>query len=71
MAPHSEWLSRKEAARYLTEIGYRISPKTLDNYAQNNNAGKGPPFDRFGWKTVRYRRGDLLAWAQNRTVRVG
>lgn len=64
-------LSRKEAARYLTEIGYRIAPQTLANMAQNNNQGSGPPFTRCGWASVFYLRADLKAWARERMTHVG
>ena len=65
-----EKFSRKEAARYLTALGYRISPKTLQNLASNNNRGDGPPFTRCGWKAVSYERTDLDAWAQARMVKI-
>lgn len=68
--PLKDFYSRKEAAIYLTAIGYKITAKTLTNLASNNNEGKGPPFDRLGWGSVRYGRGDLDAWAKARTVRV-
>jgi len=63
------WLSRKEAARFLAQIGCPISPKTLENLALNNNAGKGPPFTRVR-KYVRYDAADLRAWAEKSAVRV-
>lgn len=69
--PQKDWLSRKEAAIYLTSIGCRIAPKTLENLAANNNAGKGPAFTRNGWKMVQYKRGDLDLWAAARMTRVG
>jgi hypothetical protein len=68
--PVKDWLSRKEAAIYLSSIGCRISPRTLANLAANNNAGKGPPFKRFRWKLVQYRRLDLDTWAQRECVEV-
>lgn len=55
--------SRKEAARYLTSKGYRITPKTLQNLASNNNKGNGPAFTRMGWNhPVSYERADLDDW---------
>lgn len=66
----SEWLSRKEAARYLAAIGCPISVRMLEIRAANSNRGKGPPFTRIGWKTVRYSRVDLDEWAKRETVRV-
>lgn len=68
--PLKDFYSRKEAALYLTSIGYGIAAKTLENMANNNNKGKGPPFDRIGWGSVRYARADLDAWAKARTTRV-
>ena len=56
-------LSRKEAASYLETIGCpRISVRTLEKWAQDNNAGRGPPFTKLR-KAVGYRRTDLDAWA--------
>lgn len=69
--PQKDWFSRKEAAIYLTQIGCKIAPKTLENLSANNNAGKGPSFTRNGWKMVQYSRDDLDAWARRRMVRVG
>ncbi len=66
-----DWLSRKEAANYLTRIGCAISAKTLANLASNNNQGRGPPFDRIGWKAAQYRRIDLDAWAAARRTTIG
>lgn len=65
-----EWLSRKEAARYLESIGCPVSARSLETRAANNNEGRGPPFTRVGWKTVRYRKADLDAWAKREAVRV-
>ncbi len=69
-AADRDWLSRKEAAAYLTKHGYPISAGALANRAANNNKGKGPPFQRSGWKTVRYHRDDLDAWRKSATQRV-
>lgn len=63
-------MSRKEAARYLTALGHRITDKTLANLASNNNAGNGPAFTRSGWRTLFYTRADLDAWAKARSVKV-
>ena len=70
MLADETWLSRKAAAIYLTRNGYPISNRTLERLANNHNAGKGPPYSRLSWKTVRYRQSDLDAWAKARTVRV-
>lgn len=63
------WLSRKDAARFLANIGCPISAKTLANLAVNNNALSGPPFTRTR-KIVRYDAADLRAWAAREAVRV-
>lgn len=65
-----DFLSRKEAVAYLNSLGYPISISSLEKMASNNNAGNGPPFMRFRWKTVRYRRDELEAWAKRETVEV-
>jgi hypothetical protein len=57
-------LDRKEAARFLTERGYRTAPATLAKLAC---LGGGPAFESFGRKPL-YREADLLAWAQSRTT---
>lgn len=71
MAEPSEYLTRKEAAGYLARIGCPISAATLQKYAANNNAGKGPPFVRYRWRLVRYKRTDLDLWAKREGVRIG
>jgi len=65
-----DWLSRKEAAIYLGELGYPIAPKTLSNLGSNGNAKGGPPFTQYRWRMVRYRRADLELWARNQSRRV-
>ena len=64
------WLSRKEAAKHLTTLGYPVSHLTLQYLGCTKNSGKGPPYRRFGWRTVRYRRDLLEEWAQSRTEEV-
>jgi hypothetical protein len=64
------WLTRKEAAAFLSNIGCPITWGALANMASNNNAGKGPPFTRTGWRSVRYEPADLRAWADKNTTRV-
>lgn len=72
MQQFAEKLSRKEAARYLTQLGYRIAPQTLANMAANNNARGGPPFIKIGWaRPVVYSRVELDAWAARRMSRIG
>ncbi len=63
--------TRKQAAKYLREAwSINIAPKTLANMASNNNAGKGPAFTRYSWKTVLYEQADLDAWGRQNAVRV-
>ena len=66
----SDWLSRKEASTFLHRMGCPISVRTLEKLAMNNNAGKGPPYTRFRWKSVRYAKADLIAWADKETVKI-
>ena len=63
------WLTRKEAARFLTGLGCPISSKTLANLAANNNAMSGPSFTRVR-KNVRYDTTELRAWAAKAAVRI-
>lgn len=65
-----EWLSRKQAANYLTAVGCPITAKTLANLAANDNAGKGPSYTRFRWGRVRYLKSDLDVWRERESVRV-
>ena len=65
------WLTRKQAANYLTRSGCGVQPKTLANMAANNNAKGGPPFVKTRNRIVRYREADLRAWAEQETRRVG
>jgi hypothetical protein len=57
-------LSRKEAAQFLTDRGYRTAPATLAKLAC---VGGGPSFTSFGRRPL-YREPDLLAWAHGRTT---
>ncbi len=69
-SPPRDWMSRKEAARYLTSKGRKISAQTLANMASNNNAGKGPPYTRISWTSVVYERRDLDGWLKSQMIRV-
>ena len=51
-----EFLSPADAARYLS-----VSAKQLENWRRAGNGG--PPFHKFSRRLVRYRRSELLAWA--------
>jgi hypothetical protein len=70
MMAENEWLCGKLAAAYLATLGCFVSPKTLANLRSNNNRGRGPAFTRSRWKTVRYLKVDLDAWAKRETVRI-
>lgn len=68
--PIDRWLTRKEAARFLSGLGCIASVQSLANMAAKDNAGKGPPFHRTGVNIVRYLETDLRAWAATRMKRV-
>jgi len=70
MVVEQVWLTRTEAAEYLTGIGCPIKERTLQKMAEDDNAGGGPSFTRSGWRTVRYERADLDAWAQKRKRKI-
>lgn len=70
MAPPKDTMNRKEAAAYLTGKGLKITAATLAKYAANQNAGNGPPFTRYRWKLVSYKRTDLDAWADKEGTRI-
>lgn len=57
-----QFLSRKEAARYLTEMGFPISWRTLANLVSR---GGGPKFRLWG-DIAQYRPDDLERWALGR-----
>jgi hypothetical protein len=69
-ANDKNWMRRKEAASFLSSIGCPMTYRALEKAASNGNAGKGPAFYRRGWKTVRYHRSDLEAWAKKESRRV-
>ena len=69
-SPEETWLTRKSAAIYLTRVGRRISNRTLEKMANNNNAGNGPPYVRSAGKRVMYLQSDLDAWAKSQMIRV-
>ena len=56
------WLRRKEAAEYLTNLGYPVSDKTLATMASR---GDGPEFRHFGRKVL-YEPALLVEWAESR-----
>lgn len=64
------WMTRKEAANYLTRRGCQLSEQTLRHWACDNNRRGGPPFYRNGWKSIRYLKADLDTWREGRMERV-
>jgi hypothetical protein len=70
MTDDDEFMSRKEAALYLTKKGCPVSAGGLANMACNNNAGRGPSLYRFKWRTVRYKKADLDKWAAEQGERI-
>jgi hypothetical protein len=55
----TEYMTRPEAAEYLTARGLIVSKTTLQKFA---TIGGGPIYRRFGIRTV-YKPADLDAWA--------
>lgn len=56
------FLTRHEAAQYLTGEGFPCASKTLAKLACQ---GGGPPFIKFGLRVL-YRPDDLISWAVSR-----
>jgi hypothetical protein len=67
MSERQERFSRKEAAAYLRTLGYPLVAGTLARMAAR---GKGPPYRRYGHRTVTYARADLESWAASMMVEV-
>ncbi len=65
-----DWVSRKGAAKFLAGLGIPISPRTLEKWAANGNAGGGPPYLRLKTKIIRYLKSDLEAWVEREVRRV-
>lgn len=57
---HPRYLSRPEAAAFLTEHGFPISKNTLQKMA---TTGGGPTYRIFGHRAL-YTPDDLIAWAE-------
>ena len=62
MTTVERYLSRTEAAEFLSERGYKTAPATL---AKRAVVGGGPPFVSWGRKPL-YQPETLLEWAQRR-----
>ena len=54
-----DFLTRAEAAAYLTARGLRITKNTLQKMA---TTGGGPPYRKFGFRVL-YTPGELIDWA--------
>lgn len=63
-----EMLSRKEAAEHLAALGFPVAPSTLARLAAKR---QGPPYTRFLWRIVTYKRTDVEAWARSESVTGG
>ena len=61
--PGERILSRKEAARFMTQHGFTIAAQTL---ARLFSEGRGPPCIHMG-RRVKYREGDLLNYMLSKT----
>ena len=57
-----KYLSRKEAATYLSQEGFPTAMATLEKLA---SIGGGPAFRKFGRRVI-YDPADLLVWAESR-----
>ena len=58
----TKYLTRREAAEYLTEGGFKISPNTLQKMA---TVGGGPTYQIFGIRSL-YTPENLDAWVQEK-----
>lgn len=65
-----DWLPRKKAAALLAALGCPVSHRTLQKWAEDDNAGNGPPYTRLGRKITRYNRNDLVEWVNKRAKRI-
>lgn len=70
LKPEKDLFSRRDAARYLSDSGFPIAFKTLEAMAYGKHSQSGPPFLKFSWNTVRYKKADLDQWAKANTRRV-
>ncbi len=59
-----EYLTRKQAAAFLTQLGFPCRVTTLETWACVSS--KGPRFYRKGHRVV-YLKADLIDWVQTRT----
>lgn len=59
------WLTRKQAAAFLSRIGCPMSADKLCRLAKNG----GPAHTRSGHRTIRYQPEDLRKWAERQMKR--
>jgi len=57
-------LTRREAAEFLSERGFRVASSTLAKYA---TVGGGPLFESFGRRPL-YKAADLLTWVASKST---
>ncbi len=67
MGAPEKWLTRKEAANCLTELGYRITPRALETLAYRR---KGPPYRLNPLGRALYEREKLVGWARRNSMDV-
>ncbi len=65
--PAEDWLTRRQAVKYLAERGAPISDRTLTRWA--SIPGRGPVYTAFHL-TVRYLKADLDEWLRKAVRRV-
>ena len=58
-----KFLSRTEAAQYLTELGIKTSPLTLQRWACEKS---GPKFHKIG-RNALYRPEEMRGWVDSKT----
>lgn len=57
-----QFLTRKQAAEFLTERGFPVAATTLQKYA---TIGGGPEYQKFGNRSL-YKPEKLIKWAESR-----
>lgn len=67
MVADEVWLTRKAAAIYLSRLGVAMKHEYLAKLALPENKGKGPKYLKSGWRTVRYSKTELDAFAKRKT----
>ncbi len=60
--PGVRYLSRAASAKFLSDVGFPTSPRTLEKLA---HLGGGPVYRKFGRRTI-YAPADLITWAEGR-----